>query len=248
MSDRLVQVLDFVATGQPVSDAHSLLERLGAFETVAHERRVAAAAVRLAQRFGGNRRQAEVAAWLHDISAVIPTHQRVAACRELGVSLLPVEEEHPVLAHGKLSRAFAELVVKVDDPRILDAIQYHTTLRRRATPLDKVVFLADKLECDAPDLLKEFGALVRAGAEQSMDAGCLAYLDYVVDNAARLGWPLHPHLLAAHQELTFLAAAAPPPPRTRPPRRSASSPTQRSKPPSRPRFNITGPLTPRDSS
>ena len=245
MSSRLDQVLDFSATGQPVSDAHSFLERFGAFTAVAHEQRVSYAVVRLAIQNNVNRRQAELGAWLHDLSAVIPNEERVEACRQLNVALLPVEAQHPVLSHPKLSRALAELILNVRDRAVLDAVQFHTTLRAGATALEKVVFLADKMECDDSALAKHFSGAIQAGLAQSLEAGCLAYLQYVVDNAERLGWPVHPDLSAAHAELAAAVAAAPPPREAPPIKETRQVRPRREKQSRPPRYNITGPLVAR---
>jgi len=246
LSSRLDQILDFRAAGQPVSDAHSFLERFGAFTAVAHEQRVSYAVVRLAIQNSVNRRQAELGAWLHDLSAVIPNDERTEACRQLNVELLPVETQHPVLSHAKLSRALAELILNVRDRAVLDAVQFHTTLRAGAAALEKVVFLADKMECDDSARAKHFGGAIQAGLAQSLDAGCLAYLQYVVDNAERLGWPVHPDLSAAHAELAPVVAAAPPPPREAPPvKETRQARPKREKPTRAPRYNITGPLVAR---
>ena len=116
------------------------------------------------------------------------------------------------------------------------------------TPVDKVVFLADKIESDNPGLAREYGRAVEEALAQSLDAACLAYLQFVVQHAGRLGWPLHPDLVEAHGDLVrVMAEAAPAPlPRARVTRQSrprTRAETKRKEP----RFVITGPLVARSS-
>jgi len=44
-------------------------------------------------------------------------------------------------------------------------------------------------------------ALIIARDAASLPALCFIYLDWAVREGPRLGWRLHPHLLAAHAEL-----------------------------------------------
>ncbi len=50
------------------------------------------------------------------------------------------------LTHSKLSAELAEEIFNVQDIEVLNAIMYHTTGRENMTMLDKIVFIADKIE------------------------------------------------------------------------------------------------------
>ena len=63
-----------------------------------------------------------------------------------------------MIIHQKLSKVIAKEIFKVDDEEILNAICCHTTLRKHATKMDLVLFVADKIEWDqngAPPYLAE---------------------------------------------------------------------------------------------
>jgi dihydroorotate dehydrogenase electron transfer subunit len=66
--------------------------------------------------------------------------------------------------------------------------------------LEKIVFLADKIAYDpkSPHGGEYVPALL---AVQSLDEAVLVYLDFLLDNAWRYAWFLHPHAVAAYREL-----------------------------------------------
>ena len=74
--------------GDVRADMTRLLTRHGYPKTVGHCVRVAAEAKRLAARFGQDEAQAEIAGWLHDVSAVIPLERRVTLAQQLGIEVL----------------------------------------------------------------------------------------------------------------------------------------------------------------
>jgi predicted HD superfamily hydrolase involved in NAD metabolism len=186
--------------------AGTLRERSAAFlrangheETATHCGRVAVEARRIARRFGLDADAAEAAGLLHDVSAVIPNVERVQVAEALGLAILDVERELPMIVHQRLSEVMAAELFGVEDPGILSAIGCHTTLRRDASALDRAVFVADKIKWDQtgdPPYLKE---LVTA-AERSLEAGAFCYLDYLFNRSTDLK-VVHPWAWNAYVQL-----------------------------------------------
>lgn len=56
------------------------------------------------------------------------------------------EKSDDNLKHAEAGAQLAEKIYKIDDIDILNAIRYHTTGREGMTDLEKVVFIADKIE------------------------------------------------------------------------------------------------------
>ena len=192
-------VQDVSFTGDIRADAMALLVHHGCSRTAEHSRRVAAEARRLAQRWEQNETQAETAGWLHDISAIVPVSQRIALAEALGLVVLPEERAFPLVIHQKLSVVFAQQAFSVADLRVLDAIGCHTTLRANATVLDKIVFVADKIQWDHsgdPPYLAE----MKVAAEEGLDRAVCCYLDYLWRQRHTLP-VIHPWLVQAYQEL-----------------------------------------------
>jgi predicted HD superfamily hydrolase involved in NAD metabolism len=191
------------------ADMVALLTQHGCPRTIEHSFRVAEEARRIAARFGVDEELAEAAGWLHDVSAVFPSGQRLSVARELGIEVLPEEEVVPMILHQKLSLVVAREVFNMHDEAVLSAIGCHTTLKARASALDKVVFLADKIAWDqsgeAPYL-----ADVLAALGQSLDRAVFCYLDYLWQRRHTLA-VVHPWMTAAHAQLAADLGAMRPP-------------------------------------
>lgn len=189
----------FTLTGNLRRDVATFLALHGCGDTVGHVAQVAAEARRLAERFGASTEEAEIAGLLHDISAVIPNEERIAAAHAFGIEVLPAEAAFPMIIHQKLSVALAGDIFAVTASEPLSAIGCHTTLKANASLLDKVVFVADKIKWDRvgePPYLAE----LQSALDRSLDHAAFCYLDYLWQRRASLQ-VVHPWLVAAHQQL-----------------------------------------------
>lgn len=179
--------------------APAFLTHHGCPNTAAHSAAVAREAARIAGLFGLDRQQAEMAGWLHDISGVILGGERLAAAQQLGLAVLPEEEQYPPILHQKLSAVLARELFGVTDPAVLSAIGCHTTLKRDAAPLDKLLFVADKIAWDQADAAPYLTAITAALAE-SLDRAALVYLTWMWEQRTTLA-VVHPWLREAYQGL-----------------------------------------------
>ena len=95
-----------------------------------------------------------------------------------------------MLVHAKLGDYFAQVLFGITDSDILNAIRYHTTGIDHATPLVKIVFLADKIQWDRngePPYLK---GLLQA-LTISLDEGCRYFLKWLWQSDL---YVVHPYL------------------------------------------------------
>jgi predicted HD superfamily hydrolase involved in NAD metabolism len=189
----------FSFSGEIVDDAQGFLIHHGQRKTVEHSRRVAEEAGHLALQYGEDPVKAEQAGWLHDISAVIPNKERIAAAEKCGLAILPEERIAPMIIHQKLSAQIAADFFKVSDPAVLSAIGCHTTLKANATTLDKIIFLADKIRWDQPGEPPYLTEMLRAVAV-SLDLASCVYLNYLWQRRATLP-VLHPWVVEARKQL-----------------------------------------------
>ena len=167
--------------------------------TAEHSRRVAVESGRIAALVGANRAQAEAAGWLHDVSAVFAQARRAEIARQLGLDVLPEEDAYPMIAHQKLSAVLARAVFGIADEAVISAVGCHTTLKAGAGVLDKVLFVADKVEWDGAGV-SPYRAAMLAALERSLDQAARYYLHALWERRERLP-VLHPWLAAAHREL-----------------------------------------------
>ena len=101
-----------------------------------------------------------------------------------------------MLVHQKLSAVIAQEVLAIVDGPILEAIGCHTTLRADSSPLDKVVFVADKIARDqAGD--PPYLAAVAGAVDRSLDLAAYYYLDYLRHKHKAM----HPWAAQAYRQL-----------------------------------------------
>ena len=159
-----------------------------------------AEARRLALLYSADQERATLAAWGHDIARALAPAELLAEAHRLGLTVDPVEEEAPILLHGPVGAAILASDYTIDDPDVLAAARHHTTGHAGMSTLEKVLFIADKIE---PDKVQGQQALVKVRqlADDDLDAAILAYLNQHLVEASRRGWPLHPQTVAARNEL-----------------------------------------------
>ncbi|MEF3301695.1 bis(5'-nucleosyl)-tetraphosphatase (symmetrical) YqeK [Paenibacillus sp. GYB003] len=185
--------------GNLAADVRRFLVERGCPKTAEHCMAVGAEARALAIRFGADPDKAEIAGWLHDISAIYPNAERIRVARELGVDVLPEEETFPMIVHQKLSVEIARHRFGIGQRDVLDAIGCHTTLKAPSTLLDRVVFVADKVAWDQPGTPPYLSDL-NAQLERSLEHGAMAYIGYLWERKETLK-VVHPWLADARADL-----------------------------------------------
>lgn len=165
-----------------------------------HVLRVADEADRLAIVHGVDRDAARIAALGHDLLRGHSAARLLQVAAEQGYAADDVDLMEPVLMHGPLAVAILREQYGVFDADILGAVAAHTTARPGMTRLQKLLFIADKIE---PHKMGGRPPVIRVGdlAETDLDAALLAYLDVQIVQALERGWPLHPNTIAARNEL-----------------------------------------------
>ena len=149
-----------------------------------HTLNVGILSARYAVRFGEDPDKALLAGALHDCEIDIKDQLRYALerCPELAT-----DEK---LYHSPAGAVFAGILTGEERGDVLDAITYHTTGRAGMTTLEKIVFLADKLE---PSRTYADLTEIRAAAEKDLDEACRMTLLSVIDKFRSKGRELHPY-------------------------------------------------------
>lgn len=194
-------IQDFEPSGNLKADIKRLLQQHHLERTYNHLANVAAKAKELSLQFSGNKKKTEVAAWLHDISAIIPDDQRIDVSRALGIDILPEEKALPMIIHQKLSVPIARDAFGIEDAEVLSAIECHTTLKANPSLTDKIVFLADKIAWDQPDLPPCLNDIMNA-LETSLEQAVLVYLEYLHKEVREKSGIIHPWAIDAIEYLS----------------------------------------------
>ncbi|MDQ7236194.1 bis(5'-nucleosyl)-tetraphosphatase (symmetrical) YqeK [Bacillus pacificus] len=192
-------IYSFTPTGEIENDIKTFLLKYKKEVTYKHSIRVANESRKIAVMYHVNEEKAAIAGYLHDISAIFPNGDRIVVAEQFGIEILQEEREFPMIIHQKLSRVIAEQIFKVTDEEILNAICCHTTLRKHATKMDLVLFVADKIEWDqngTPPYLVE----VKKGIEKSLEHAAFAYISFLWERKETLK-VIHPWLKDAYWQL-----------------------------------------------
>lgn len=139
----------------------------------------------LAKCHGGDIDKALIAGAVHDCAKELPVEEQAKLARIRSGNLFTEEK----LLHSPAGAVFYADAFDVDDTEILDAITYHTTGRGDMTLLDKIVFLADKIE---PSRTYTDLSLMRKLAPSDLDGAAKLCLESVVDKFRKKGRPVHP--------------------------------------------------------
>lgn len=186
-------------TGTLSTDCKTILNAYNKTICLDHTRNVAKKAIELAAQFNLDANKLESAAYLHDISVVIPRNDYVTICNDFNIKVLDMEKKLPILLHQKVSKIIATEIFNINDIDILFAISCHTTLKTNPSQYDMALFAADKLMWDQGGV-PPFYYIVSSALNHSLEKACLAYIDYVMDNGMIL--KPNPDLVGAR---TFLS-------------------------------------------
>ncbi len=163
------------------------------FGRLLHSVSTAMLALRLALRFKVDPAAALLSGLLHDLAKEKDGRSWLAQHPAEAYWL----QDHPPVIHGAHGAELAQ-AWGLTDPEALAAIRYHTTLRAGATDLEKIIFLADKIEYGRTyqDLEP-----IRRAAEHNLDEAVRLCLASVIKVMQRRRERPHPFSLAALQEL-----------------------------------------------
>lgn len=152
-------------------------------------------AVELAAKYGVDAKLARVAGLLHDCARYDIAKQLETAERA-GIDATTALEKPEGLLHSAIGAFVAKTEYGIDDARILDAISAHTAGCINMTPLQKIIYLADKLE---PSRDYEGVDFLRSKAAEGLDAGVVAAMSHCIDYITKSGRPLDKSILHARE-------------------------------------------------
>jgi len=127
----------------------ALRERLSGHR-LEHSLGVAATARQLAETYGSDPDTAYLAGLLHDWDKQLPKDEMVRRAEQLGINLDKGLRATPSVLHGLTASAALPQEFEALPQEVLDAIARHTVPVVDMTPLDEIVYIADKIEPGRP--------------------------------------------------------------------------------------------------
>lgn len=148
----------------------------------------------LAGLYGCSRDKALIAGALHDCAKELPIEKQSELAKKYSGDLFTEKK----ILHSPAGATFAREEFGIEDKEILDAICYHTTGRGDMTVLEKIVYLADKIE---PSRTYMDLAPIRESAEHDLDEAVRMTAAAVRDKFISQGRELHPVTAAMMRDL-----------------------------------------------
>ncbi|MBQ6586447.1 MAG: bis(5'-nucleosyl)-tetraphosphatase (symmetrical) YqeK [Coriobacteriales bacterium] len=113
---------------------------------LAHSFSVAETAVSLASIYGEDQDDARLAGLLHDWDKQLGDAELLARVADLGLELPQEVLDMPILLHGPTAAAALRREFPQIPERVLSAIHLHTVASVEMSPLDMIIYVADKIE------------------------------------------------------------------------------------------------------
>lgn len=141
---------------------------------------VAAKARELADKYGGDLDQAEVAGLLHDAAKQKTlAEMQTLASRSFGNTLPDTIMSIGSLLHGYAAVTIARETYGIQDEDLLAALAHHTTGTEQMSTLEKIIFIADYIEVN-----RDFDGVerLRSIAAKDLDKAVLAGYDSTISH------------------------------------------------------------------
>ncbi|MFX0549246.1 bis(5'-nucleosyl)-tetraphosphatase (symmetrical) YqeK [Hathewaya histolytica] len=129
------------------NEIHQYLKNVLKKERYEHTLGVTKSAEDLARRYGANIKKARLASLIHDVAKYKGNEEILSILKEENIHIDYVIEKNPQIMHGTCSAYIAKHQMGIEDEEVLNAITYHTTGRENMSLLEKIVYLADLIEC-----------------------------------------------------------------------------------------------------
>lgn len=166
-----------------------------------HSVAVAEVALALAKVHGTPEGLTYLAGLLHDYAKDLPKNILMELAKKMEPPMDPITKVYPGLWHGPIGALLVKEELHLKEPRLLQAIKYHTLGHPEMNKIDKIVFLADMIE---PERSFSGVEIIRKKAFINLDEAMLiAYeqsIRYLLDNKEMI----HPIIIKTRNELITL--------------------------------------------
>lgn len=177
-------------------DRNKLLRQLGEIlsdRRLEHSLGVSQTAAALALRYNLDAEKAGLAGLLHDCARDMGESTLLERARGLGIAITPEDEVMPILLHGPVGAMLARESFGVTDPQILNAILLHSTGAPGMGPLERVIFMADKIE---PGRKYKGVEILREAVYDDLNRGMISFLAHFINLSIMKQRLIHPRTIS----------------------------------------------------
>lgn len=173
---------------QEITDIRARLSGVLKKRRLTHTMLTCCEAVKLAYRYGVDTKKARLAALLHDCIK-LPNRELIEYCEKNCFDISEEERANPYLIHSRLGAVLAETEYGAADPEVIMAIRSHTLGRIGMSMLEKVIYVADKIEPT-----RDYDGLddIRELAYEDIDKAMLRVMQHSAEYTAASGRTVNP--------------------------------------------------------
>lgn len=162
-------------------------------------------AVELAEKYNlppKTREKAAVAALLHDTAKLIPPQEMFDYCEQHHLEISESDRVSPQTLHPFVGAQMVLEELGITDEEILNAIRYHTTGRAAMGIIEKIVYIADKIEGNTrdPQFIEEVSVHLDYENPASVDETMLYLLDSTIAFIIEKRQVIHPRTIEARND------------------------------------------------
>lgn len=171
----MIDYLRFNPSGEMEQDIKAFFSLHNKKEVYQHTLDVINELMYIYEMFGRIEGESLTACYLHDIGRVVKNEDILHFCDTNYINTTDEERLLPSILHQKTSCFIAKKVFGVSDEKTLQAIRYHTTLRKKPSIIELEVFLADKMSWKE-DEYRELALKVKEALTNSKEYAAYVYL------------------------------------------------------------------------
>jgi len=162
-------------------------------------------ALELARKFSFSaleQEQASIAGLLHDAAKPMSPQSLLDYCENRNLAIEDVDRKTPQTLHPFVGAELLRETMGLSDETALNAIRYHTTGRSGMSRVEKVVFIADKIEGNTrnPLYIQKMTSVLDFKKSWSLDLTMLFILDSTIQFLMDKHQIIHPRTIAARND------------------------------------------------
>lgn len=149
--------------------------------------------------------KASLAGLLHDCAKLLTPEQLLEACELFEIPVGDAERQAVQTLHPFVGAEIVRFELGVQDAEVLNAIRYHTTGRKGMSAVEKIVYVADKIEGNTrnPLYTQKIHALFDFRDITTLDKAMLYILDSTFQFLIEKGQVIHTRSLEARNDLVL---------------------------------------------
>lgn len=157
-------------------------------------------AIELAKKYNYDEEKAALAGLAHDMAKEMTEDENLRYIKDNNLQISKYDLQCPQVLHGIIA---ADITKKKYgfDKEMQEAIYYHTTGRENMTLLDKIIYIADKIE-ERTRNYEKLEIFKKVIEQEGLNAGIVFVIEeHTIPNAIKKGNVIHPNSIYARNNL-----------------------------------------------